>query len=56
LTLAKETVDLFHCLTEYITEPFLRPEVVDRLAAMLNFNISQMWPKGSYFPFFQILQ
>ncbi|CAG0918939.1 unnamed protein product [Notodromas monacha] len=48
LTLARETVDLFQCLTQWIKEPFLRPEVVDRLAAMLNFNISQLCAKGRF--------
>lgn len=30
LTLARETVDMFHYLTVDIKEPFLRPELVDR--------------------------
>jgi len=42
LTLARETVDMFHYLTEKIQEPFLRPELVDRLSAMLNFNLTQL--------------
>merc|ERR1712001_536988 len=42
LTLARETVDMFHYLTEGIKEPFLRPELVDRLAAMLNYNLKQL--------------
>lgn len=42
LTLARETVDMFHYLTQDIREPFLRPELVDRLAAMLNFNLKQL--------------
>ncbi|GLG94106.1 Ubiquitin conjugation factor E4 B [Gryllus bimaculatus] len=42
LTLAKETVDMFHYLTADIKEPFLRPELVDRLSAMLNFNLQQL--------------
>jgi ubiquitin conjugation factor E4 B len=42
LTLAKETVDMFHYLTVDIKEPFLRPELVGRLAAMLNFNLQQL--------------
>jgi ubiquitin conjugation factor E4 B len=42
LTLARETVDMFHYLTEEIREPFLRPELVDRLSAMLNFNLTQL--------------
>ena len=42
LTLARETVDMFNYLTQEIKEPFLRPELVDRLAAMLNFNLKQL--------------
>ncbi|KAJ8320744.1 hypothetical protein KUTeg_002331 [Tegillarca granosa] len=42
LTLATETVDMFHYLTEKITRPFLIPELADRLAAMLNFNLRQL--------------
>jgi len=33
LTLASQTVDMLHYLSRKITEPFLRPELVDRLAA-----------------------
>ena len=36
LTLARETVDMFHYLTEGVQETFLRPELADRLAAMLG--------------------
>ena len=42
LTLAKETVAMFHYLTVDITEPFLRPELVGRLSTMLNFNLKQL--------------
>ncbi|XP_029674814.1 ubiquitin conjugation factor E4 B-like isoform X2 [Formica exsecta] len=42
LTLAKETVAMFHYLTVDIKEPFLRPELVGRLCAMLNFNLQQL--------------
>ncbi|KAL1117669.1 hypothetical protein AAG570_003984 [Ranatra chinensis] len=42
LTLARETVDMFHYLTVEIKEPFLRPELVGRLSAMLNFNLQQL--------------
>lgn len=42
LTLARETVDMFHYLTVDIKEPFLRPELIDRLASMLNFNLQQL--------------
>merc|ERR1711997_1183831 len=34
--------DMFHYLTQDIKEPFLRPELVDRLAAVLNFNLKQL--------------
>ena len=42
LTLATETVDMFHYLTKRIQEPFLQSELVDRLAAMLNFNLQEL--------------
>jgi Ubiquitin elongating factor core len=42
LTLAKETVDMFHYLTADIKEPFLKEELVDRLSSMLNFNLQQL--------------
>lgn len=42
LTLARETVDMFHYLTMEIKDPFMRPELVDRLASMLNFNLQQI--------------
>jgi len=42
LTLARETVDMFHYLTVDIKEPFLRKELVDRLSSMLNFNLQQL--------------
>ncbi|CAH1738573.1 ubiquitin conjugation factor E4 B [Aphis gossypii] len=42
LTLAQETVDMFHYLTKAIKEPFMRPELVNRLTAMLNFNLQQL--------------
>ncbi|CAG9829015.1 unnamed protein product [Diabrotica balteata] len=45
LTLARETVDMFHYLTVDIKEPFLKPELVDRLASMLNFNLQQLCGK-----------
>lgn len=45
LTLARETVDMFHYLTVDIKEPFLRPELVGRLASMLNFNLQQLCGK-----------
>lgn len=42
LTLARETVEMFHYLTICIKEPFLRPELVDRLSSMLNYNLRQL--------------
>lgn len=42
LTLARETVDMFQYLTDDIKEPFLRPELVDRLSSMLNYNLRQL--------------
>lgn len=42
LTLGRETVDMFHYLTVDVKEPFLRPELVDRLASMLNHNLRQL--------------
>ncbi len=34
--MARETVDMFHYLTEGVSDTFLRPELADRLAAMLG--------------------
>ncbi|KAL5014805.1 hypothetical protein ScPMuIL_009075 [Solemya velum] len=42
LTLATETVDMFEYLTDKIKNPFLIPELGDRLAAMLNYNLQQL--------------
>ncbi|XP_076086292.1 ubiquitin conjugation factor E4 B-like isoform X3 [Mytilus galloprovincialis] len=42
LTLATETVDMFHYLTQKIIGPFLDSHLGDRLAAMLNFNLQQL--------------
>ncbi|KAK7084333.1 Ubiquitin conjugation factor E4 B [Halocaridina rubra] len=42
LTLARETVDMMHYLTQEVPAPFLRPELCDRLAAMLDFNLAQL--------------
>lgn len=42
LTLARETVEMFHYLTDDIKEPFMRSEIVDRLSSMLNFNLQQL--------------
>lgn len=50
LTLARETVDMLHYLTGHVPDPFLRPELIDRLAAMLNFNLQQLCgPKCKHF-------
>merc|ERR1719150_3469709 len=42
LTLARETVDMFHYLTQDIQTPFLKPELADRLAAMLDHVLDQL--------------
>ena len=39
MMLGNETVYMMAYLTKVIKEPFLRAEIVDRLAAMLNFNL-----------------
>jgi ubiquitin conjugation factor E4 B len=39
IQLGNETIYLFKYLSEGIKQPFLRNEIVDRLAAMLNFNL-----------------
>ncbi|KAI9594512.1 ubiquitin elongating factor core-domain-containing protein [Syncephalis fuscata] len=38
--LAKETVDMIRYMTQEVPGPFVAPEVVDRLAAMLNYNLN----------------
>lgn len=42
LTLAGQTVEMFHYLTEVIDEPFLNEVVVDRLVTMLDYNLKQL--------------
>ncbi|KAL9970123.1 hypothetical protein ACROYT_G022450 [Oculina patagonica] len=42
LTLASETLDMMQYLTKHVQGPFLRPELIDRIAAMLNFNLQQL--------------
>lgn len=42
LTLTRETLEMLHHLTKEIPKPFVRPEIGDRLAAMLNFNLTQL--------------
>jgi ubiquitin conjugation factor E4 B len=39
IQLANVTVNMLSFLTESIVEPFKRPEIVERLAAMLNYNL-----------------
>eukprot|EP00123_Amoebidium_parasiticum_P015048 comp22757_c0_seq2/m.35536 comp22757_c0_seq2/g.35536 ORF comp22757_c0_seq2/g.35536 comp22757_c0_seq2/m.35536 type:complete len:616 (-) comp22757_c0_seq2:414-2261(-) len=40
--LAIETVFMFHYLSEVIIDPFLRPELVDRLAASMDYHLVQL--------------
>ncbi|ORX94013.1 hypothetical protein K493DRAFT_315713 [Basidiobolus meristosporus CBS 931.73] len=42
IALGNETVNMLCYLTESIVEPFMTPEIVDRLAAMLNYNLNSM--------------
>lgn len=42
LTLTNETLEMFIFLTDLTKGPFLRPELCDRLAAMLNYNLLQL--------------
>lgn len=42
LTLASETLDMMLYLTKHVQAPFLRPELIDRIAAMLNFKLQQL--------------
>ncbi|XP_037954854.1 ubiquitin conjugation factor E4 B-like [Teleopsis dalmanni] len=42
LTLTRQIVQMFHYLTEYIKEPFMRNEIVDRLSSMLNYNLHKL--------------
>ena len=42
LTLATQTLTTFNYLTQNIKKPFLKPEVADRLTAMLNINLKQL--------------
>lgn len=44
LTLAVESVDMLHYLTgePQLQESFMKPELIDRLAAMMNFNLMQL--------------
>ena len=40
--LANETLKMVHFLTQDIKEPFLRPELMERVANMLNCNLRQL--------------
>ncbi|KAK9722707.1 Ubiquitin conjugation factor E4 [Basidiobolus ranarum] len=42
IALGNETVNMLCYLTESIVDPFMTPEIVDRLAAMLNYNLNSM--------------
>ncbi|XP_047740861.1 ubiquitin conjugation factor E4 B isoform X3 [Hyalella azteca] len=42
LTLTRETLEMMHHLTKEIPKPFVRPELGDRLAAMLDYNLTQL--------------
>ena len=42
LTLATKTLQTFGELTKVIQKPFLKPELADRLVAMLNINLKQL--------------
>lgn len=42
MLLGNETINMMHYLTSDITTPFLRPELVDRLASMLNYFLQQL--------------
>lgn len=40
--LANETLRQFQFLSASLPQPFLRPEIIDRLAAMMNYNLKQL--------------
>jgi len=42
LFLAKETLVMLRYLTSDIPQPFLKPQIIDRLVAMLNYNVAQL--------------
>ncbi|CAG8504078.1 13438_t:CDS:10, partial [Ambispora leptoticha] len=42
MTLGDETVKMLKSMTEEVVEPFLTPEIVDRLAAMLDYNLTTL--------------
>eukprot|EP01135_Chromosphaera_perkinsii_P005722 Nk52_evm22s359 gene=Nk52_evmTU22s359 len=39
LLMANETINIFHYMSKVIQGPFLRPELIERLAAMLDYNL-----------------
>ncbi|RKP05111.1 ubiquitin elongating factor core-domain-containing protein [Thamnocephalis sphaerospora] len=46
VSLGNETVNMLRYMTEEVQAPFIAPEIVDRLAAMLNYNLlSLVGPK-----------
>ncbi|RUS16656.1 ubiquitin conjugation factor E4 B [Endogone sp. FLAS-F59071] len=42
VALGNETVHMLQYLTAEVVEPFMSPEIVDRLAAMLDYNLAQL--------------
>lgn len=42
VALGSETVHMLQYLTAEVVEPFMVTEVVDRLAAMLDYNLAQL--------------
>jgi ubiquitin conjugation factor E4 B len=42
MALASQTLETFNYVSKDIPEPFLMPEIIDRLAAMLDFNLSAL--------------
>ncbi|KAJ1504297.1 hypothetical protein HMI54_007245 [Coelomomyces lativittatus] len=42
MSLASQTLDTFNYISKDIPAPFLTPEIIDRLAAMLNYNLQAM--------------
>jgi len=46
MMLANETFEMLHYLSKDIIAPFMRPELIDRLASMLNYFLSQLVGRG----------
>jgi len=42
LLLGNETINMLHYLSKDIVAPFLLPELIDRLASMLNYFLDQL--------------